>query len=75
MKERYTKATIATVTIPDTYEFTLNAEIDGANELISLTRIHRNKKKNINENASVTITANELRALNQLLSKIESDTV
>lgn len=71
MKERYTKATVSAVIIPDTYEFTLNAEIDGANELISLQRIHTNKAKNINETASITISAAELRALNNLITRID----
>lgn len=69
MKEQYLKATLRTVEVDGVYKFKTSATIDGANGLIHIDTHHVNKRNNIDEQRSVTITVEELRQLNNIISK------
>lgn len=69
MKEKYLKATLSTVKVDDIYEYTVNATIDGANELITLDKHHVNKVNKIDEHSTLTISYQDLKQLMNIIDK------
>lgn len=67
MQDKFVKTILSTVQVDDVYKYEVKATIDGANELITLDKHHKNTKNNIDEYSSFTISYKELQQLMHII--------
>lgn len=67
MQNKFLKTTLTTVKVDDVYEYTITAEIDGANELICLNKYHFNDKNDIDERSMFIISYKDIKQLMHII--------
>ena len=68
MQDKTMKVTLSLVEVDNIYRHQVDADIDGANEIIWLTTTHVNKKNNIDERRSLAVNYKELKQLMHVIN-------